>query len=151
VCGTPVSSADVLPTLLDLAGIVPEPGRALDGRSLAPLLAGKPLPEAPLFWHYPHYSNQGGTPACAVRHGRFKLIEYFEDGRRELYDLENDPGELHDLAAMKPDHAAALHATLKAWRADIGALIPAVNPDHEAMRSGQISAPDGNGRIPGDD
>ncbi len=151
VCDTPVSSADLLPTLLDLAGVIPTPDTVLDGRSLAPLLSSDPLPEAPLFWHYPHYSNQGGTPACAIRRGRFKLIETFEDARLQLYDLQDDPGETQNLAAQEPGRAARLHAELQAWRANVGAQIPSKNPDHSAMHAGRIPAPDAFGRVPGDD
>ena len=89
VCEVPVSGQDLYPTVLDIAGVKPAPGQVIDGESLVPLLKGQGgLKRTALFWHYPHYSNQGGKPGGAVRQGDLKLIEYYEDGRRELYDLE---------------------------------------------------------------
>ncbi len=110
-CAAPISSCDVLPTLLELVG-APPVTHAIDGRSFAPLLRGEPMAERPLFWHYPHYGNQGGFPGGAVRLGDFKLLERYEDGRVHLYDLANDPGERHDLAAALPERVAELRALL---------------------------------------
>src|SRR6185312_11050050 len=99
VVEAPVSSPDFFPTLLEAAGAKPQPGQTLDGRSLMPLLKGGESPERALFWHYPHYGNQGGAPGAAIRRGDWKLIEWLEDGRVELFDLAADPGEQIDLAA----------------------------------------------------
>ena len=80
------------------------PRQHCDGVSLLPLLRRRrALPQRDLFWHYPHYSNQGGTPACSMVAGDWKLIEFFEDGRLELYDLREDREERHDLAASRPE------------------------------------------------
>jgi len=86
-----VSSPDFFPTLLDLASVAPGKQR-IDGLSLVPLLRdGQPPAERPLFWHYPHYGNQGGAPGGAVRLGDFKLVEWYEDGRRERGDRHLAP------------------------------------------------------------
>lgn len=125
---TPVSSVDFLPTILEIAG-----GRAaapVDGVSLAALLRSRALPERPLFWHYPHYSNQGGVPAGAVRVGDYKLIEFYEDNRIELYNLGRDIGESEDLAKSDPKRAARMRGVLNRWRESVNAAMPKPNPDY---------------------
>ena len=103
-----VTSTDFFPTLLDLAGLPLRPEAHVDGRSFASVLRspGTHLPERAIYWHYPHYSNQRGKPHGAVREGRWKLIEWYEDDRVELFDLEADPGELHNLAATETARAS---------------------------------------------
>ena len=128
----PVISTDYYPTLLAIAGLPAIPGQHLDGRDFVSALKGEALSERPLFWHYPHYSNQGGSPHGAVRLGDFKLIEWYEDMRAELYNLKDDIGERHDLAAAMPEKAAALRALLHGWRAEVNAQMPAPNPDYDA-------------------
>ena len=129
LCDVPVITNDLYPTLLELTGIVPRPGQAIDAVSLVPLLRETgSIPERTLYWHYPHYSNQGGRPAGALRSGSWKLIEWFEDQRIELYDLATDPGEAHDLAAAQPERAAAFRKQLADWRASVGAQMPTPNP-----------------------
>jgi arylsulfatase A len=129
-CDVPVSGQDLHPTLLAIAGASPAPGVPIDGESLVPVLRGEgSLKREDLAWHYPHYSNQGGKPGGAIRRGDRKLIENYEDGRLELYDLRADPGERHDLAADRPDEAARLRDRLAAWRAEIDAQMPTPNPD----------------------
>jgi arylsulfatase A-like enzyme len=93
LCDVPTISTDFYPTFLNLAGLPARPAQHLDGVSITPLLKGETLPQRPLFWHYPHYSNQGGPPGGAIRLGDYKLIEHFEDRRVELYNLKDDPGE----------------------------------------------------------
>lgn len=125
----PVSSVDLFPTILALAGIEAE--RPLDGVSLLPaLLESKPLDREALFWHYPHYSNQGGEPCGAIREGDFKLIEFFEDGRLELYNLREDIAEKRDLARANPRKADELRVRLEAWRRSQGAQMMEPNPDY---------------------
>ena len=102
----------------------------MDGVSLAPLLKGKKLDRGPLFWHYPHYGNQGGAPSGAIRDGDWKLIEWFEDGGVELFNLREDIGEKLDLADEYPYRAGVLLAKLEAWRAEVGAKMPTPNPRH---------------------
>jgi len=114
VCDTPICSIDALPTLLELAG-VPGVDHEIDGVSFAPLLGGAAGGDRPLFWHYPHYGNQGGFPGAALRLGDWKLIERFEDGRIHLYDLASDPGERRDLAAIQPRRVESMRAMLHEW------------------------------------
>jgi arylsulfatase A-like enzyme len=131
----PVTTLDSAATLLDLAHTVRPEQVVLVGASLRPVLTGGVLPERDLVWHYPHYANQGGRPAAAILagdgqvSGSDKLIEHFEDGRLELFDLASDPGERHDLAAVHPQRAAALQQRLEAWRKAVGAAMPTVNPE----------------------
>ena len=126
----PVTTLDVAATLLGAAGLSPPADSILDGVDLEPLLAGRePPPERDLHWHYPHYSNQGGRPAGALVAGSEKLVEHFEDGRVELYDLAADPGEREDLAAARSARAAELRGRLAAWRQRVGAVMPSPNPE----------------------
>ena len=81
-----------------------------------------------LFWHYPHYGNQGGGPCGFVRDGDWKLIEWYEDGHRELYNLSDDPGEQHEVSAANPERLGNLVAQLAAWRAEVKAVMPMPNP-----------------------
>lgn len=134
VVSTPVSSPDFFPTLLEAAGAKPQPGQILDGTSVLPVLKGGTLPERPLFWHYPHYGNQGGAPAAAVRSGDWKLIEWLEDGRTELFNLAQDIGEQTDLAAKEPQRAARLREELHAWQKQVGAKYPKPNPNYNATK-----------------
>jgi arylsulfatase A-like enzyme len=141
VCATPVSSIDFFPTMLEMAGIDPKTFPPVDGLSIVPLLKGaKTLPRASLFWHYPHYSNQGGKPSGAIRGGDLKLIEFYEDGRWELYNLKEDLSETNNLAAALPKKAAELQARLDAWRRATGAQMMLPNPDYRpgiATRTGK--------------
>jgi len=134
VCDVPVSSVDFYPTLLDIAGAQRDPGHVLDGVSLQPLLkqAGG-LDRDAVFWHYPHYHHS--TPAGAIRSGDWKLIEFFEDGRLELYNLKEDIAEAHNVAADMPQKAAELQKKLAAWRASVGAEMPTPNPEHDPARA----------------
>jgi arylsulfatase A-like enzyme len=133
-CSKPVTSTDFFPTLLEAAG--PKPlAIALDGVSLMPLLRSSgqaAFTRKPLYWHYPGYLQADaakGTwriePSGAIRAGKYKLIERFEDGRLELYDLEADLGESHNLAARMPEKAQELRQTLVQWRRSTNAPMPA--------------------------
>ena len=124
-----VDSTDFLPTILELCGVTATatiaPAGPLDGLSLVPLL-GRPdarLDRDTLFFHYPHYYSTT-TPVSAVRAGAWKLLEYFEDQHVELYHLQDDPGEQHDLTSKQPERAAQLRARLQAWRTEVGARLP---------------------------
>ncbi len=129
-CNTQVISTDFYPTLLELAGLPLRPQQHVDGMSLVPLLKGEPLARGPIFWHYPHYGNQGGAPSCAVRDGDWKLIEWYEDGALELYNIAQDLGEKNNLTAANPTKAKELHEKLITWRKDVGAIMPAPNPNY---------------------
>ena len=127
-CRVPVTSPDFYPTLLELAGLPLKPEQHRDGVSLLPLLkGGKRLSREAIFWHYPHYGNQGGTPGSSVRCGDWKLIEFFEDGHLELYNLRHDISEENNLAGAEPEISARLHTLLQNWRREVEALLPAVN------------------------
>ncbi len=128
-CDTPVISTDFYPTMLEMAGLPLKPRQHVDGVSLVPLLKGGKIPPRPLFWHYPHYGDQGGRPGSVIRKGDWKLIEFFEDGRLELYNLKEDIGEKHDLSKKYPEKVKELHAELVAWRKRVGARLPTPNPD----------------------
>ncbi len=134
VCASPMISMDYYPTLLQMAGLPLRPKQHLDGQSIVPLLKGGTAPERVLFWHYPHYSPQGGTPDGAVWSGQYKLIEWFENGGAELYDLKNDIGEQNDLSAKLPDETARLLQRLHAWRQQVDAQMPAPNPNYDPGR-----------------
>lgn len=130
VCDVPVTSPDFYPTILELAGLDLRPEQHSDGESLAGLIKGDNQPgREAIFWHYPHYGNQGGTPGCVVRAGDWKLMEFFEDGRLELYNLREDIGEKHNLASVETQRVEELHSMLVEWRESCEAKIPAVNPD----------------------
>ncbi|HPO30648.1 MAG TPA: sulfatase-like hydrolase/transferase, partial [Candidatus Hydrogenedentes bacterium] len=133
-CDQPVISTDYYPTILEMAGLAAMLAQHVDGQSLVPLLRGGTLPASrPIFWHYPHYGNQGAFPGGAIRKGDFKLIEFFEDGHQELYNLRLDPGERHDLSAEQPDVRNELADMLHAWQRETGARFPTPNP-HAAPR-----------------
>lgn len=119
----PVTTTDFYPTLLDLAGLPQKPEQHLDGVSLKPLLDGTrtTLDRESLFWHYPHYANQGGFPGGAIRTGDWKLIRRYEDGRTHLYNLAADPSEQHDLADMEPERTATMATALDRWLESTGA------------------------------
>lgn len=125
----PVISTDFYPTMLDIAGLSLAEEQHTDGVSLVPLLrATSSLNREALYWHYPHYGNQGGSPGSAVRAGNWKLIRFFELDRFELYDLANDVGETTDLAAERPSKVEELRAMLRAWHREVDALFPSPNP-----------------------
>jgi arylsulfatase A-like enzyme len=125
-----VVSTDFYPTMLEMAGLPLKPSQHRDGESMVPLLKRTgPQQRRALYWHYPHYSNQGGKPGGAIRAGDFKLIEFYEDNRVELYNLRADLGEQHDLAAQMPEKAVELRQMLHQWRQDVGAVMPQPNPN----------------------
>jgi len=131
VCNEPVTSTDFYPTMLEMAGLSLRPKQHRDGVSLVPLLrqTGKPRRKA-IYWHYPHYGNQGGSPGGAVRAGDYKLIEFYEDKRVEMYNLKDDVGEKHDLSAEMPRKAAQLRKMLHDWQKAVDAQMPSPNPEY---------------------
>ncbi len=131
----PGSSSDVLangtdfyPTILELVGLALRPKQHLDGVSLVPALKGGSLPDRALFWHYPHYGNQGGEPSSVIRSGDWKLIHYHEDGRDELYNVSTDIGEQRDVIKSKPELADKLRKELDAYLAETNARMPTPDP-----------------------
>ena len=131
-CTVPVTSTDFYPTMLHMAGLDLLPQQHVDGVSLLPLLTGQgTLEREAIFWHYPHYGNQGGTPGSAVRMGDYKLIEFFEKGSVELYHLREDIGEDNNLAEALPGLAQKLKQMLAEWQRAVEAKIPQPNPEWE--------------------
>ena len=107
----------------------------LDGQNLLPLLQEQAgFPPRPLYWHYPHYSNQGGKPSGAIRDGHWKLIEFYEDRHTELFDLVDDPSESRDISLQHPQIVKRLAASLAEWRTHTGAKMPTPNPDYSGSR-----------------
>lgn len=139
VSGEPVVSVDFLPTICDMVGIdfggVKTNG-PVDGISITSVLKdpGSHLPPRAIYWHYPHFSNQGGRPGAAVRLGGWKLIERYEFGRLELYDLKTDPGERKNLAERFPDRAGRMRSMLVRWRKSVRANMPKPNPEYKPQR-----------------
>ena len=148
VCDTPVIGMDFLPTFAGIAGTsaIPQP---CDGLDIGGLLRGsKPLDRETLYWHYPHYSDQGGTPSGAIREGDWKLIEFFEDDHVELYNLALDPGEQYDFASSFAPTAQDLRAKLREWRRSMGAAMPRPNPDWEPRLAELRQGPAGCSWLP---
>jgi arylsulfatase A len=136
VYDAPVCSIDYLPTIVEAAGGRPPSG--IDGLSFTALLRGKGAPKREaIFWHYPHYSNQGGPPGGAVRKGDWKLIEFYEDNRLELFNLKDDIGERRNLVRREPKIAAELHGLLKQWRKAVNASETKVNPGYDPAKADQ--------------
>ena len=133
-CATPVSGIDWYPTLLDLCGIEPPKEQAVDGVSLVPLLKSGEIEDRPLYWHYPHYGNQGGEPSSIIMEGDWKLIHYHEDGRNELYDLSSDPGERNDLLAKETKRSRRMVRKLDSWLKETKATFPTENPDFDPAK-----------------
>lgn len=140
---TPVIGIDLFPTFLEAAGVTPPHNKRLDGVSLMPLLTHNgTIAERALFWHFPIYL-QGSCPdrndplfrtrpGSVIRSGNWKLHEYFEDGRLELYNLKDDIGETNDLAQTHPEKADELYQQLERWRAEIDAPVPTqLNPQYQ--------------------
>lgn len=139
-----VTSPDFFPTLLSAVEVDHPAYVKLDGCDFSSALRGeaytRPLPA---FWHYPHYGNQGGTPGASIRHGNWKLIEFYEDDHQELFDLETDPGEMINRVNTDPSIATELSGALHQWQAETHALRPTRNPDFvswaDRQQSGRFS------------
>ncbi len=142
-CDTPVIGIDLYPTILEMTGAPRPAGKVLDGVSFVPLLkGGKGLNRQALFWHFPAYLEgkaEGARdahfrtrPCAAVRAGDWKLIEYFEDGALELYNLKDDLGERKNLAETLPEKTKELHKLMLDWRKNLNAPVPTeLNPDYD--------------------
>ena len=124
ICTTPVIGIDFYPTILQLAGVKLPENYKIDGVSLVPLLQNKKIPKRSLFWHYPHYGNQGGEPSSIILSGDMKLIHYWEDGRDELYNIADDIGEKHNIASKHPETLKNMRRQLDSWLNNLNAKIP---------------------------
>jgi arylsulfatase A-like enzyme len=131
----PVSTVDLLPTIARAAGVAVPAN--IDGVDLAPALRGQSLKREAVYWHYPHYSNQGGAPGAAIRQGEFKLIHFYEDDRVELYNLRQDLGEQQNLTQRLPGKARQMRQKLDVWRTRVGAVLPRANPSYNPATSDQ--------------
>ena len=144
VCNEPINSVDLYPTLLEVAGAQRPDNYVLDGLSYWKLLTGDgsgSLGRDALFWHFPGYLGAGGgtwrtTPAASIRMGDWKLIEFFETGKLELYNLKDDIGETKDLSAQMPDKVKELHDRMLQWRQEVGAKLPTKNTDQKPADTG---------------
>jgi len=132
VCDQPATSTDFYPTMLEMAGVPPKPRQHIDGVSIVSLLkGGRSGGRKAIYWHYPHYSNQGGGPCGAVRAGDYKLIEHYEDNHLELYNLKKDVSEKTNLADRMHHKVVELHEMLREWRKETDAQMPTPNPDYK--------------------
>jgi arylsulfatase A-like enzyme len=135
----PVINTDWVPTLLELAGRPVPPG--LDGVSMAALLTGRsPAPRRSLFWHFPHYTNQGSRPSGAMREGDWMLVEYYDEQKVELYDLGADISETRNLAAEQPARVREMQAALAAWRKNVNAQGNKPNPQFDPAKYRELYA-----------
>lgn len=132
VSDIPVIGTDLYPTLLDLCGIDRLPEQHVDGVSLTPIFEGKSIGDRDLFWHYPHYGNQGGEPSSVISNGQWKLIYYHEDQRTELYQIRNDIGEQNDAATNNPEVVAEMKSRLDKFLQQTNAKMPFTNPKFDS-------------------
>jgi len=125
---TPVVNSDWIPTLMELAGL-PAPS-GLDGVSVAGLLTGRgAASNRSLFWHFPHYTNQGSRPSGAMRDGKWMLVEFYDDEAVELYDLGSDIRQRQNVADRQPERVARMRRDLAAWRNAVSAQRNTPNPN----------------------
>ena len=134
ISDVPVSGIDWYPTLLALAGQRVPAEQQIDGVNLVPLLRGKRIQTRPLFWHYPHYGNQGGEPSSIITQGDWKLIYYHEDGRNELYHLATDSGEQRDRSRTEAQRTKLMRGELENWLRVTGAKFPTPDPQFDPTR-----------------
>ncbi|MGZ5566981.1 MAG: sulfatase [Limisphaerales bacterium] len=147
ICDTPVIGTDFYATILDMLKLQPKQTAddGTDGISLVPLLKAEKeavdkMANRAIYWHWPHYSNHGAqSPGGAVRVGNYKLIEYYENNTVQLFDLQKDPGEQHDLSHSAQDKTHELTAMLHAWRKSVNAEMPDPNPDYDAAKKWPVS------------
>ena len=125
VCTEPVISTDFYPSILQMVGIPENPAQHKDGKSFVSALRNESFERGPIYWHFPHYSNHGmQSPAGAIRDGDYKLIEYFENGTVQMFNLKEDLGEQNNLATTEPERTSKLLSKLRAWRKKVDAKMP---------------------------
>ena len=117
---------------MDMIGKGDEVGSDKDGANIAPLVRGEIIEDRAIYWHFPHYSNHGmHSPGGAIRLGKYKLLDYFENGTVQLFDLENDIGEQHDLSKIETEKAQMLKDKLHQWRKKVNAQMMKPNPNFD--------------------
>lgn len=132
---TPIISADYFPTILEATRVSLPSGISIDGRTMLPVLKGdQSATDRSLFWHYPHYGNQGGAPGAAILDGDWKLIEWFEDESVELFNLAADPEEKTNLAKSEAPRVESMRARLHAWQSEVGAAHSTPNPGYDSSK-----------------
>lgn len=134
-----VTSADLFSTIIEMGGGSLPKEQAVDGLSLVDLLQGKEesLQRESLYWHFP--TNQWTrSPMGAIRKGNYKLIEHFDDGSLELFDLDEDIGETINLVNKQPEKAKELLSDLNVWRKSLDAPMPTLNPDYDPLREKEL-------------
>ncbi len=132
-CSQSVIATDFYPTMLEMAGLPLRPDQHKDGKSFVPLLKGQKMTRGPIFWHFPHYHGSGSVPSGAVRDGAWKLIEFFETRRLELYDLSDDIGERNNLAEHYPGKVQELLEKMIEFRHQTDAKMPTLNPNYRPV------------------
>lgn len=126
-----VTSTDFYPTFLDIANVEKKTNQKIDGESFYKVLVGEEEErKSPIFWHYPHYGNQGGTPYSAIRKGKYKLIYFYETKKCHLYDLESDISEEDNISECNSEIVNELFEDLKIWLEDVKGKIPQKNYDY---------------------
>jgi len=131
-----VTGTDYYPTLLEMLGLPSKPKQHIDGQSFVPALKRKSYDRGAIYWHFPHYSNHGyQSPGGAIRLGKYKLLEYFENGTVQLFDLENDIGEKHDISKDNPETTQKLMKMLQTWRNEVDAKMPAVKTAESRLKT----------------
>jgi arylsulfatase A-like enzyme len=131
-CSVPVTSVDFFPTILNMVGSPERIPEDKEGIDISSLIQGKTIDRGPIYWHFPHYSNHGmQSPAGAIRDGDYKLLEYFENGSVQLFNLKNDIAEQNDLSKIEIEKAKELTEKLHQWRKKVGAKMMEPNPDYD--------------------
>ena len=129
-----ITSVDMFPTIMNMVGAAEKIGKEKEGVDISPLLKGDAMEKGPIYWHFPHYSNHGmQSPGGAIREGDYKLLEYFENGSVQLFNLKDDIGEQHDLSIIEVEKTKDLRDKLHQWRKDVDAQMMEPNPDYDAL------------------
>lgn len=134
------SGVDFFPSIIEMAGL-PLPTTELDGISQVPAIKGGEAPRQFLYGYWPNYpaprlADKEGAPGAWIQHNGYKLVRYFHDGpegqdRLELYNLNQQPGEVDNVAAENPERVAQLLGQLEKHLLETGALVPFPNPNYK--------------------
>ena len=132
ICDEPVISDDLYPTIMEMIGKGVKPAKDIDGVSLVPLLKGKnQLKRDQLCWYYPEYSPQAKMPGYAIRKGDFKLIEFYDPVRTELFNIREDLSEMHNLADSEPGKVKELKHAFNKWLIKMNPIMHTLNPSYK--------------------